>query len=130
MKHFYAIYYGEGQGSLAKVRANVLRGEKHNALVLDAQMFKDTEANVDRIEFIGVGDKTQAFIRSAYAGQAVTGEEAAKEPERIPVPAAWRKLSWTKMQALASEIEPQATIRNKDEARKIIAEYVGEDPED
>ena len=126
MKHFIAVYYGEGHGNLAKTRAAILRAEKHNAVVIDAAAFKDLET-VDRLDFVGVSDSVKQQIIEAYQGVAITLDEAKKEPVRIHVPTAWRKLSWTKLQALASEIEPNATIRNKDEASKIIEAYVGEE---
>jgi hypothetical protein len=127
-KKHYAIYYF-GAPVAAKARAAELRREKQSAIVIDAYAFNGELESCDLIEFIGNekdDDAQKARIVAAYSGRAKEANpvEEEAEAEKIFVPEGWQKLSWTKLQSLASEIKPDATIRNKDEAKSIIADYL------
>jgi hypothetical protein len=128
-KKSYALYYFE-DGASAKARANELRAEGDNMVILiDAANFKDKE-NTDCVEYMdSVPDYLKERIRAEYAGEVRETSADDEEDDKIDVPANWQKMSWTKMQALAAEIAPDETIRTKDEAKEIIAKYI-EDQED
>lgn len=132
-KKHYALYYF-GAPVAAKARAAELRAQKQSAIVIDAYMFRGERESCDVIEFIGDGPDDagmKAKISAFYAGEVPEASAAqADEEGKIYVPDNWQKLSWTKMQSLASEIKPDATIRNKDEAKAIIADYLEDNPQE
>lgn len=129
-KKHYALYYFNDSAA-AKARAAELRTQRQSAIVIDGYVFKGERESCDIVEFVGKDPEWEAKILAVYEGTAVATKAAAPEDtQKIFIPENWQKLSWTKLQALASEIKPDETIRNKDEARQIIADYLEDNPQE
>lgn len=130
-KKHYIIYYFDA-GIAAKARAAELRSQKQSAIVIDGYQFRGERESGDIVEFVGENPEWQKKIMAVYEGVALeaTAAAAADEAQKVFIPEGWQKLSWTKLQALASEIKPDETIRNKDEAKAIIADYLEDNPQE
>lgn len=129
-KKHYALYYFNAAAA-AKARAAELRLQRQSAIVIDGYMFRGERESCDIVEFVGEDAEWQAKILATYQGLSVkTPATAAEEASKIHIPDNWQKLSWTKLQALASEIKPDEIIRNKDEAKAIIADYLEDNPQE
>lgn len=130
MKKLFAIYYQHDQDA-AKAIGRTLLGQGDKGRLFDAAFCKEAEIGVAGILFTDEVDPWhRKRIEAFYADEPVTvNTTQPPDPEKIEVPKGWQKMAWTAMQALASQIAPDETIRTKDDARRIIADYVDDNEE-
>lgn len=130
MKKLFAIYF-QHDPEAAKAIQLKLKGQGDNGRLFDAAFSKEAEINIAGILFTDEVDPWhRKRIEALYADEPVTIDTTQPpDPEKIEVPDNWHRMPWTALQALASKIAPDETIRTKEDAKRIIADYVDDNAE-
>lgn len=127
MKKRIALFYGTDAQD-AKLQASRLSDKDTRVTLMEAAAFVPERFEHDEVRFLDDVDPRMKGIISKHFGDRANVQDVIPEAEAISIPDDWESMKAQEMMALASKIDPDATIRNKTEASGIINKALaGED---